>query len=89
MSKINLGDKVKDTITGFTGIAVAKTLWINGCTRINVQPEGLNKDGKAFEPDTFDEPLLKVLKAKKAPEGDHDKGGPRPNVYQVKDIEKF
>ena len=47
MRKIELGDKVKDTVTGFTGIAVARTNWIAGCDRIIVQPEC--KKGKQMD----------------------------------------
>ncbi len=86
MKKINLGDKVKDTVTGFTGIAIGETLWLNGCTRFVVQPEGVNKDGKVFETESIDENQLVVLKAKKVKEGQHETGGPRPNVFQSKNI---
>ena len=33
---INLGDRVKDTLTGFSGIVVAKTDWLNVCARMGV-----------------------------------------------------
>lgn len=46
MSKINLGDKVKDSVTGFSGIAIGRTTWLHGCDRITVQPEGVDKQGK-------------------------------------------
>ena len=75
MEKINLGDKVKDSVTGFTGIAIGRTVWLHGCNRITVQPEGINKEGKVFEPHGFDEPQLIVLKKAKAKEGDHKTGG--------------
>ncbi len=38
---INLGDKVKDTITDFEGTAVAKIIYLNGCIRYEVKPKGL------------------------------------------------
>lgn len=84
MKKIQLGDKVKDTITGFTGIVIGRTTWLHGCDRLVVQPEGLTKDGKIFENSSFDEPQLVVLKAKKIKEGDHKTGGPNvePTRYQ-------
>ncbi len=41
---INLGDKVRDSITGFAGIAVAKTIWLHGCVRWHVESAKL-KDG--------------------------------------------
>lgn len=50
---IALGDEVKDTITGLTGVVVAITDWLNGCQRIQVQPREL-KDGKPVETSGFD-----------------------------------
>ena len=38
---IHLGDRVKDKLTGFSGVVVAITEWLNGCTRMAVQPEKL------------------------------------------------
>lgn len=60
--KINLGDKVKDSVTGFTGIAVARTTWLHGCDRITIQPEGLTKEGKVHDNHTFDEMQLVIVK---------------------------
>jgi len=72
---INLGDKVKDTVTGFTGIAVARVNWLHGCDRIIIQPIGTDKDGKIFESQHFDEPQVIVIKAKAKKEGGHSTGG--------------
>lgn len=60
---IKLGDKVKDSVTGFTGIAIARTTWLHGCDRLVVQPEGQTKDGKLFENYTFDEKQLVLVKS--------------------------
>lgn len=76
MQKINLGDEVVDTVTGFKGIAIGRTTWLSGCDRITVQPKGINKEGKLFESQTFDEDLLDVVKPKKVKEGKHNTGGP-------------
>ena len=76
MTKINLGDRVKDPISGFQGIAIGRVQWLHGCDRIIVQPEKLDKkDGKPLENHQFDEPGLVVLKPKKVKEGSHKKGG--------------
>lgn len=88
MSKINLGDKVQDTVTGFKGIAIGRTTWLHGCDRLTVQPEGLTKEGKMFETQSFDEPQLIVLGSKKKKEGNHETGGPRPMVYQKESVKK-
>ena len=74
--KIQLGDRVRDTLTGFAGIAVAETQWLHGCRRITIQPEKLN-DGKVVEAMTFDEPQIVVVKEGVA-SGKRDTGGPRP-----------
>lgn len=76
-------------VTGFIGIAVGRTTWLHGCDRIIVQPQGLNKDGKTFDNQSFDEPDLVVIKKAKAKEGRHDTGGPRPEVFQKADIKRF
>lgn len=59
---INCGDRVKDKITGFKGIVVAKTEWLNGCLRISVQPEELH-EGKPMEQQTFDVEQLSLIEA--------------------------
>ncbi len=62
--EINLGDIVKCEVTGFTGVAVARTIWLHGCARVTVQPSGLTKEGKIFEQNTFDELQLTLIKSK-------------------------
>jgi hypothetical protein len=57
---IKLGSKVRDKITGLTGIAVGRTEWLHGCARISVQPQEL-KDGKPCEISSYDEPQIEVL----------------------------
>lgn len=59
-TKVQLGDRVKDRVTGFKGIAVAITEWLNGCRRVGVQAEKL-AEGKPGEVQYFDEPQLEVL----------------------------
>lgn len=62
-SKVNLGDEVKDKVTGFKGIVTSITLFLNGCTRCGVQPK-MGKDGKVPDGLSFDEPQLEVVKRK-------------------------
>lgn len=75
--KPTLGDKVKDSVTGFSGIVVAKSDFLNGCTRYGVQSEQL-KDGIPTEAQWFDEPQLKVVKSCVVSTGPRDTGGPLP-----------
>jgi len=64
MAKIKLLQRVKDTLTGYEGVVVARTEWAYGCVRLSVQGD-LDKDGKVPEPAVFDEPQLKVIKKTK------------------------
>jgi hypothetical protein len=50
MEEIELGDKVKDLITGFVGIAVAKTTFINGCTQISIAEQTKKKPSQEGDP---------------------------------------
>ena len=59
---IELGDRVRDPITGYQGVAYAVTTWLNGCVRFGVQPEKLDKDGKVQQELWFDQTQLRVVK---------------------------
>lgn len=57
-----LGYKVKDKITGITGVAVQKVYYLNGCTQYSVQPKP-GKDGKLPESVRIDDvQLVKISK---------------------------
>ena len=60
---IQLGDKVRDTISGFEGIATARHQYMYGCVRISVTPK-TDKAGKHQDTQSFDEPQLEVVEAK-------------------------
>lgn len=74
MSTVRVGQKVRDKITGFVGIVIARTEWINQCHRITVQP-GIDKDGKVPESYTFDEPQAEILEGGFEPKADRKTGG--------------
>lgn len=80
---IDLGDEVQDVVTGFVGVAVARHDYLNGCSRFSVQPK-VGKDGKVPEAVTFDEPQLKVTKAKKVPLGSRITGGPEKYMPAIR-----
>jgi hypothetical protein len=61
MERIPLGIKVKDRITGYTGIATARTVYLNGSPRLQVQAEGLTDDLKPIEPQWCDEAQLDAV----------------------------
>lgn len=35
---IGMGDRVRDVVTGFTGVVIGRTSYINGCEQALVQP---------------------------------------------------
>ena len=57
---VKLGNKVRDTLTGFAGVAVARTEWLYGCSRIGIEPTEL-KDGKPIETQWFDEQRVEMV----------------------------
>lgn len=80
---IKLGDKARDTITGYTGIVVADTTWLNGCRRLTLQAGEL-KDGKPIDSYCVDEGQLeKVEDAMAVREG--KRGGPAPSPQRAPD----
>lgn len=54
------GDKVKHVITGFSGIIVARTEFLNGCRQYAVQSEKLH-GGKPIESEWIDEGQLELV----------------------------
>lgn len=57
---VQLGDRVRDKISGFEGIVQGYTMWIYGCTIIDVQPEKLEK-GLPVSSMSFDIEQLEVV----------------------------
>jgi len=51
---MKLGDKVKDKISGFTGIMTAKVEYLNGCNQIGIAPK-VDKEGKMRSVEYFDD----------------------------------
>ncbi|HEC40028.1 hypothetical protein LCGC14_0509660 [marine sediment metagenome] len=62
--QIKLGEKVRDKITGFVGIATAKTEFLNGCIQYDVIPKA-DKNNKILESVAVDEQSLEVITPKK------------------------
>lgn len=56
---IKLGQKVRDKVTGFEGIATTQLNCLYGCTQFGVTPEA--KDGAIKSTEYFDEGRLEML----------------------------
>ena len=72
---IELGDEVRDKVTGFKGIAISRHSYLQGCDRINVQPK-VNRKGELPKDSSFDEPQLEVFKPKATKRAKGKPGGP-------------
>ncbi len=84
---IKLGDDVRDQVTGFRGIVIAITQWLNGCARMVVQPKGSDKEGKIKASETIDELQLEVVKpAHHTP--NRATGGPRPGAVAMRSTKR-
>lgn len=60
---IKLGAKVKDSITGFSGTLMARTVYLYGCIWLLIESKDLH-DGKPVEC-WFDEPRVVLVKARR------------------------
>lgn len=65
MTKVDLGDTVEDTVTGFRGIAIGRHTFLHGATSITVQPI-ISHYGILPETENFSEASLKTTKTKKS-----------------------
>ena len=58
---IELGQKVKDRITGYEGIAIARLEYISGCIQYCVKPNKLDEKGKIIEGEYIDVGQLEIV----------------------------
>ena len=76
---IELGQKVKDKVTGFTGIATARIEYLNGCVQILVTPKmATPKKGETQEYPTatyVDVEQLDIVGRKSSKKAKKDTGG--------------
>lgn len=60
MKNIKLGSKVRDIVTGYTGIAVNRVEYLNGCIQYCVKPS-VGKDGALPAGEYIDDQQLEIL----------------------------
>jgi len=66
--KFDMGEELKDKISGFKGVVVGRSEYITGCNRYVLQPKcEKNKMAELPEPVELDETTLERTKAKKKP----------------------
>lgn len=59
--KFELGQEVKDRVTGFKGIIMARTQYLTGCNRYGMQDRKLTKEGKPADWQNFDEDQIDLV----------------------------
>jgi hypothetical protein len=67
LEPVALGDKVKDIISGFTGIVAGWQQHLHGCDRLEVEPTDLKDDGGLKDAFIFDVVRLTVLEKNAVP----------------------
>ncbi len=78
---MELGDRIRDKVSGLKGIAVARTDYLWGCAHWCIKPEGLH-EGKPIPSQWFDEPQLEVVKSgvfQRDTKEQKRQGGPQPS----------
>lgn len=58
--RVELGDKVKDKLTGFEGIIIVNSTYLNGCIRVGIQSDKL-QGGKPLDVEYVDIVQVEVL----------------------------
>jgi hypothetical protein len=60
MDRIRLGQRIRDRVSGLTGIATARLEYLNGCTQYCISPP-VDKDGKRVEGWYVDQQTLELV----------------------------
>ena len=72
MISVHLGDRVRDKLTGFEGIATGMIQYLTGCDQILINPCKVKKDdGKLFSSEWFDNTRVEVVKTQEFKEEDY------------------
>ena len=76
---ITLGNRVKDTLTGFKGIGIGRAVYLYGCSQILIKSEKL-KEGSPTDGHWIDEQriiTLKIMPINVSKESSAKSGGPQ------------
>lgn len=61
MFRFNLGEEVREIVTGFSGIIMVRSEYFTGCRHYGVQSRKINSDGKLGDWEYFDESRLELV----------------------------
>lgn len=79
---VELGDEVRDVISGLSGIATGKAEYLTGCTQFSLSQKKLTKEGSLADTVWLDESRLRLVKkqAVKLPVAASSPGGPQQSA---------
>jgi len=66
---MELGQIVKDKVTGFSGLVTARAYYLTGCTQYLITPTDLDRDGNIREGEWLDDSRVEIV--------EELKGGPQ------------
>jgi hypothetical protein len=81
-----MGNRYRDGISGFEGVAQAITVWSSGNVTISVEPTELKEDGKTIPSQGFDAHRLNEVSEEEIPvsaESEATTGGPQNDPVQA------
>ena len=91
MAQIEVGDKVRDIVSGQEGIVVGVTKWLTGCDSATIEvpfgPDGTKRDNLYSDVNRLEVVKARAVVINQEPEpakvgGPHDHGAPSRAVYQ-------
>ncbi len=62
--RFNIGDEVKDKVTGMKGIVMVQAFYATGCSHFGIQQRSVSKEGKTPNYEYFDESRLELITEK-------------------------
>jgi hypothetical protein len=66
-NSIKLGDKVRDKVNGFKGIATGMGVWLSGNVNFTIEPDSLDKNGQPQESHAAEAHRLDLVEQKPVP----------------------
>ena len=73
--KVKLGDKVRDSITNYEGVCTSITNFLNGCRRIGIQGDKLDRNNLPVDVYVVDETTVEVIKKQAKKSVQQETGG--------------